>query len=82
MTIAALGTALCVSSLMYTAARSGQPAASRAATSASRLAADPPLVSSPPAVSGSPSQRRNHSMTTHSSWLGPLAVSQFHALML
>ena len=36
----------------------------------------------PPAVSGYPSQRRNQSITTASSWLGPLALNQVAALML
>ena len=44
--------ALWLWSLMYTVARSGWPARSRAATNASRLAAEPPLVNSPPALSG------------------------------
>ena len=41
--------ALWLWSLMYRIARSGQPAASRAATSASRLAAELPVVNRPPA---------------------------------
>ena len=44
--------ALWLWSLMYTVIRSGWPTASRAATKASRLAAEPPLVNSPPALSG------------------------------
>ena len=50
--LAARTWALWLWSLMYTVARSGWPASSRAATKASRLAAEPPLVKSPPAVSG------------------------------
>ena len=44
--------ALWLWSLMYTVGRSGWPAASRAATKASTLAAEPPLVNRPPPLSG------------------------------
>ena len=44
--------ALWLWSLMYTVARSGCPALSRAVTKASRLVAEPPLVKIPPALSG------------------------------
>ena len=63
MILAARMCALWLWSHMYTVARSGSPAASRAATKASTLAADPPLVKSPPALSGYPIQRRNQSIT-------------------
>ena len=46
--IAARESALWLWSLMYRVARSGWPAASRAATKASTLVAEPPLVKSPP----------------------------------
>ena len=52
MIIAARMSALRLWSLMYTVARSGLPAASRAATNAFTLAAEPPLVNSPPALCG------------------------------
>ena len=50
--LAARTWALWLWALMYTVAPSGLPAASRAATKASTLAAEPPLVRSPPALSG------------------------------
>ena len=82
MILAARICALWLWSHRYTVARSGLPAASRAPTKASRLAAAPPLVKSPPALSGYPTQRRNQSITTSSSWLGPLDTSQAPWLML
>ena len=49
----------------------GPPAASRATSSAVRLAAEPPLTSTPAVPAGSPSQPRNQSMTSSSTWAGP-----------
>jgi hypothetical protein len=44
----------------------GPPAASRATSSAVRLAADPPVTSRPAVLSGIPSQVRNQSTTSSS----------------
>ena len=51
----------------------GPPAASRATSSAVRLAAEPPLSSTPAVPAGRPSQLRNQSMTSSSTWAAPAA---------
>ena len=56
-----------------TSSPEGPPAASRATSSAVRLAADPPVTRSPAVLAGIPSQVRNQSMTSSSTWAGPAA---------
>lgn len=52
-----------------TLALDGPPAASRATSSAVRLAADPPVTSTPAVAAGRPSQLRNQSITWSSIWV-------------
>ena len=54
-----------------TSSPDGPPAASRATSSAVRLAAEPPVTSTPAAVSGNPSQVRNQSTTSSSICAAP-----------
>ncbi len=49
----------------------GPPAASRATSSAVRLAAEPPFTSTPAVPAGRPSQPRNQSMTSSSTCVAP-----------
>ena len=57
---------------MYTTlSPEGPPAASRATSSAVRLAAEPPVTSRPAVPAGIPSHVRNQSITSSSTWLAP-----------